>query len=85
MKSRVKAGVVGMTSVDKGLYIRIAESGIAFWVFRYSANSNRWPEPMRKETYQLISQGCLMLCPPICQSQRTPPISEFDESRWWYF
>lgn len=41
LKSLVKTGVVGMTAVDKGLYIRIAESGVAFWVFRYSANGKR--------------------------------------------
>jgi integrase len=41
LKALVKNGVIGMTAVDKGLYIRIAESGVAFWVFRYTANGKR--------------------------------------------
>lgn len=41
LKSLVKTGVVEMTAVDKGLYFRVAESGVTFWVFRYSANSKR--------------------------------------------
>jgi integrase len=41
LKSLVKTGIVGMTAVDKGLYIRLTESGTAFWVFRYTANGKR--------------------------------------------
>jgi len=41
LKAHIKTAAVGMTAIDKGLYIRITESGTAFWVFRYSANGKR--------------------------------------------
>ncbi len=41
VKSLIKTGKPGRTSIGNGLYLRISDEGTGFWVVRYSINKKR--------------------------------------------